>query len=136
MEIQRLSADQLMVGDWIYNNDSETIEKVNCILYEVIHTNCFDDVSLDDVSPIRITSEILEKNGFERRKEKKDEYREIEYFTWSDSNFCKIHFINGFGWFVYVKNFTEGKEFRGFCNAVHELQHALKICEIEKEIKL
>ena len=134
--------DELMIGDWIYNNDSETIEKVNCILCDVIHTNCSDDVSLDDVSPIRITSEILKMNGFKYHCIPTDGiHSKQEFYQYEDKEktvSVKMQLYDD--WKIYAQIFWGEYEFSnslsGHIKSVHELQHALRLCHIDKEIRL
>ena len=83
----------------------------------------------DTCLPIRITPEILVKNGFEQDK------RDKNYYKWN--------------WYVMEDNAsydTETGQLRIFkcgdltywhpISYVHELQNALRLCEVDKEIKL
>lgn len=80
-----------------------------------------------DLEPIPLTSEILEKNGFVGELSDCG----IDY----SSEVYKLRIIrrrNDEGWTIYANHFGLDKKDL----FVHELQHALRLCGIEKEIKL
>lgn len=80
-----------------------------------------------DLEPIPLTLEILEKNGFVRELSDCG----IDY----SSEVYKLRIIrrrNDEGWTIYANHFGLDKKDL----FVHELQHALRLCGIEKEIKL
>ena len=102
-------------------------------------------VWLDYLDPIPLTPEILEKNGFEKTQihgEKQDDIFQcfdgeiiIEVGIY-DPNFILIHYryetpdgINSGELSSIVK--VDGGKFY-----IHELQHALRLCGIDKEIEL
>lgn len=75
----------------------------------------FEDVNGEDINPIPLTPEILEKNGWFAL----DEYR-------YEGDIALVKGRNCFR----LKNTT-------ICiNSVHGLQHALRLCGINKEIEL
>lgn len=127
-----MNASELMIGDWVLltNNPARVISIARDEIY-------FEDrfgkgaCSFDKIRPIHLTAEILEKNRF-----KKDTGGEE---CWANSK----------GWFTpheYGKRDTIksweveicGKinSFDGIIKYIHELQHALCLCGIEKEIVL
>lgn len=77
----------------------------------------------DNIKPIQLTHEILEKNGFGGNKPKVklilEDTRELLYN-------------------IYEKELTiywnSQVVFRSPCAYAHQLQHALKLCGIDKEI--
>ncbi len=123
----------LMIGDWVQHG--EGVCKVVSIAGRGIF---FEDsisegvATFDMINPIPLTPEILEKNGFsgegynmgivgfsvEPIPDEKDGY---EVFIWTDM--C-LQIKHGF------------THFKKYIKYVHELQHALRICGIEKEITL
>ena len=82
---------------------------------------------IKEIEPIPLTKEILEKNGFieYRKKCYRIEFGEGIYinadFT-ADEPFCSIH--------------NRGYYATPVCKFVHQFQHALRLCGIEKEIIL
>ena len=123
-----MKANELMIGDWVYS--SFTLSKLPCkVTYLKLHESGYGSVETTNVigvkdiaslSPIPLTPEILEKNGFVK------ESRECHSKT---LQYCVL--IDGLWIDVSGENYFEGKlEF------VHQLQHALRLCGIEKEIVL
>ena len=90
------------------------------------------DYILDTITPIPLTLEILERNGFigdknvcktKVRDDSKDELWQCEY-AWYLKN-------------LRIKNRTNGSVVRLYnIIFVHQLQHALRLCNIDKEIEL
>ena len=95
-----------------------------CKKYEDGKTCLFIGVSRFCVKTVSITPEILEKNGFVHYEEDEDSFRD------KDCVFIKQN-LGGYG-VCLDKNRTVS----GLFNYVHELQHALKLCGIEKTIEL
>lgn len=111
-----MKATELMIGDWVidtYTNKPFRIEAVKEKMGE-------------GLEPIHLTPEILKKNGFEYYHKNfastdYDSPFKLEMVGWPDEN------GNGGLWLI---NGLFKIRF------VHELQHALRLCEIEKEIVL
>ena len=134
-----MKANELMIGDWVYNKHHK---KNICITPYDFFTHGHlpsgrqyfigdpETISGRDLEPIPLTPEILEKNGF-----KKDEKREeMYYWNWGIGNNCVsydketgiVRIFHVFGHLVFVLPLSY----------VHELQHALRLCGIDKEIVL
>ena len=105
-----MKANELMIGDWVYDTILKGNTKVETLSSSGIkgdfHENVCDENTFE---PIPLTPEILEKNGFSR---------------------------NGLDIALFDRK--GGDDFVGASNlqCVHELQHALRLCGIEKEIEL
>ena len=138
-----MKVTNLMNGDWV--NVFDTPKQIEGIRKfqngdEIVYYDGDNGVFIKNVTPIPITPEILEKNGFNDTSFEANlkfnyviftnEYQ-ISYYPKTNSfNICKKG-IDPF--------YTKDKLSRGFQNIVkyvHELQHALKICGIEKKIIL
>ena len=144
----------LMVGDWVYNKHHE--KNIRLTQYDFF-TNTHNDfgeqklvpfakpTSGRDLEPIPLSVEILKKNGFEKVQihgEKQDDIFQcfdgeiiIEVGIY-DPNFILIHYryetpdgINS-GELSSIVKVDGGKVY------LHELQHALRLCGIHKEIEL
>ena len=132
-----------MINDWVSINGSnylvKDIKKKGVIkLYENTklgeHEIDFNTDSLEEfIEPIPLTSEILEKNGYtphdgftEQAVDWRSEDNRIIMSDWEYDNH----------WYIHIDN----EDMDTICTAeityVHELQHALKLCRIEKEIVL
>lgn len=169
-----MKANELMIGDLFrVNRDrlcikKETIVQVRGIdaddklektgLVGAAHCrpldkNQFDGgIWVDYLSPIPITPEILEKNGFERREDLAESIQDALPFIWENKKTESVvvgwrdSYDNGFrdenaeAWGEYWEINVDGIEARYEKTAkqlyVHELQHAIRLCGIEKEIEL
>lgn len=130
-----MKANELMIGDLIKTNshswNDETLENKYCKV-EMVGQNYLRCSLIDNperqpygegtsFEPISLTPEILEKNGFS------DKYAEddLSYATDYCGDVIGVH-IFGKGGIMDEMYF----------NYVHELQHALRLCNIKKEIVL
>lgn len=132
-----MKANELMLWDWVYvphRGKASHYGKVTALLSSgAVETEINGSLALSSsVEPIPLTTEILEKNGFSAEgynmgvvgfhtdpiPDVKDGY---EVFIWKDM--C-LEIKHGF---THLKRYTF---------YVHELQHALRLCGIEKEIVL
>ena len=112
-----IHANDLMIGDWVEETNSG-VGIVWAISFDDEHvvtlisndiTQPFIHVSMKDINPIPLTPEILVKNGF-------------------STNGLDVSLFDRQG----------GDDFVGAANIqyVHELQHVLRLCGIDKKIVL
>lgn len=139
-----MKANELMIGDWVRCTDPKPfkVEQIDGVEWQVYGDDGFY-VDTADLQPIPLTAEILEKNGFE----------ELMSEGWeSAAKFGRIPeptgvWQYGFGQFDSVsyfpkRSFLSVKFMEGYTadianiKYVHELQHALRLCGVEKEIIL
>ena len=120
-----MKANKLMIGDWVKINDVDYpapaqvggITKKHGTFYA--HFPQWDLNVVDEkLEPIPLTKEILEKNGFFENWKYGWNYGDNSNITIDRDMFIHIFELD-------VK-----------LNCVHELQHALKLCGIKKEIEL
>ena len=143
-----MEAKDLMIGDRV----THFYDGRNCVVTELReHKIAVSFVDADykkkysellpemAFEPIPLTAEILEKNGFRR-----------ECGATSPTNHYDYYALNDDYYDVHIWEFSDGLwnmvfadcEFSGLPNTqmlfshVHELQHALRLCGIEKEILL
>ena len=135
-----MKTTDLMIGDWVIYNPNVFIEDE----YEPtkdsypIQIKSGEDIDLvieDCYCPIPITPKILEKNGFKKQDGKEWICHKYEN---DDKNKVSLYNIlwNMDEEYLEISSFTNATgDFNrfGVCY-VHELQHALKACGIEKEI--
>ena len=122
-----MEAEDLMIGDWVYNH-----RYWECPIVE-IHKNSAiviarhygeEEFLLSELRPIPLTTEILEKNGFVYDSEDKlfeDIYPRISML------YAQYRLVENGG-----INYGEMSEIK----YVHQLQHALRLCGIDKTIEL
>jgi hypothetical protein len=153
-----MKTEELMIDDFvnfhleIFSTDYEGIETVHDEVLEIGKVSALNSignvwvidsegeehqVTKDEIEPIPLTSELLEKNGFNRL----DQIASIEPYYWffSDKETeVKIKAFNTIfkGLLVECVNPVNNATTYKQCEFVHEFQHALRLCEIEKEIVL
>ena len=127
--MEKLNCKSLMIGDWVvYNGDVEYTDPIRVegmdIATDMLITSDREDVGFDGVEPIPLTTEILEKNGFVKEPDADGLHY---WFTLIDKHtkFSVFYARSVFQWLGPL-------DFK----YVHELQHALRLCGIKKEIVL
>lgn len=126
-----MKVEDLMVCDWIL--DGRVYAQVTSITCDgIIETTHNEFSNIELVEPIPLTPEILEKNGFKK-------FIAGQYILPMENKeiFVCITPMEGLPnangkWLVVIKNgYTDVKIPITY---IHELQHALKLCGIKKEI--
>ena len=133
-----MKSTDLMIGDWImYKSDAPENAfpiKVDCnIFYNELHK------WEDRFEAIQLTPEILEKNGLNKCDDM--EWCRVTHEVWEfGDNFYLYYdpYYNSFyiGTYIGDKNSSDFITDSIKIEYVHELQHALRLCGIEKEIIL
>ena len=121
-----MRAEELMIGDWVLDTRINIPVQVNPFMAEM---------EVPEWEPIPLTEEILEKNGFMQ-----DADYAFRFFS------PKVYKARDIGVDFTAKGFTfwygdnisivcgDGSRINRLPCFVHELQHALKLCGIDKEI--
>ena len=135
--LENVEAKDLMIGDWVLIDTYP--EKVKLIGETLIKVwNRDDSIDVDDVLPIPLTAEILEKNGFKVRNRYIWEQRD-------DSCCVKVSIapnieIDGEILDEHPPVLLEADDvlfsFNVIVEYVHDLQFAMRLCGVEKEIIL
>lgn len=125
-----MKANELMIGDWVRG----FVPDSNSTIYGIFNeqrvaiiaepSKAYIELSIDDIQPIPLTPKILRKNGFGNEMSKYLDGDEIEIELNLDD--WELEDEDGFLDCCYQKPITY----------VHELQHALRLCGIDKEIVL
>lgn len=130
-----IKAEELMLGDWVMSIHPAVPRPIKVTEIggnDIGYKNGILHISF--IEPIPITPEILEENGFELK---------ADGWLWSnegleDQNYIFIQFRKGCEGvrnceinFIHRAQFTFKQMY-----FVHELQHALKLCGINKNIEL
>ena len=119
-----MEAKELMIGDWVRNDLGETQQVVE-LREEGVMLYYNDIYPYDDVQPIPLTTEILEKNGLTLSL-CGNHFPEDKHYVLEIS-------VDG-GRIFWTIN---GHEYDIMClRFVHKLQHALRLCGITKEIQI
>lgn len=129
-----MKANELMIGDWVsyIGNGGREQRKVLEItslrqvqLWDGKNMSSWFLVGEKYIEPIPLTPEILEKNGFTRYGQV---YTNLQQWVGKFGDKRKS----------FVQDIRTGEWGMNdvWINYVHELQHVLKLCKIEKEIVL
>ena len=135
-----INVGDLMIGDWVKTNP--TCGKLACgiksnvaMVFEIGFSNSdgmyvsFASIKGryydDELKPIPLTKEIIEKNGFKKNQD-------YGYYIGQSNSGYYVYFNNNY---LFIQAGNDIIEF-AWCEYIHELQHALKLCGIEKTIKL
>jgi len=145
-----MKANELMIGDWVM--DGKNIAQITSITCDGIIETTFNESSyIEVIEPICLTLEILEKNGFYYGYTSSEEdlasntiaqlSEEDKGWVWDEGNGeIKVMFPNeSDGGMITIddQGFDRRMAFIFSENIyVHELQHAMRLCGIEKEIEL
>jgi hypothetical protein len=131
-----MKANELMIGDWVI--DGKNIAQIISITCDgIIETTFNKSSNIEVIEPIPLTPDILEKNGFTKSTpppgiharcyeldNKKDKYN----LTIADYNKYKRLLLD--------IDSEDSECFNIKYDCVHELQHALHLCKVKKEIIL
>ena len=131
-----MKANELMMGDWVVRTDVLDPHSVQVARLEIDNNHNlwvkddpeniginFKYIKFEDCHPIPLTPELLEKNGLANDPYgchfKEDEYMALEISVEEE----------GVYWTINYNEYSILK-----LKYVHQLQHALKLCGIDKEI--
>lgn len=132
----------LSVGDWVLNRKGFPT-KVQVITSEG-NMRCGEDAKpehsvhiwITDVSPIPITPEILEKNGWSTDGMyaflRIDEHLHLEYYY--HEHRLRKYYCGKDEWQNHAK--VNDITFAAHCYSIHQLQHAMRLAGVDKEINL
>lgn len=141
-----INIKELSIGNWVYNkHHSKAIQITPFDFFAHTHRDgeqyligSPNLVSGKDFEPIPISPEILEKNGFEKREFINEVNCKEEYWIYCDDYYSLV--ISEINDRLYkVEHHSEelinliGQLYISY---VHQLQNALTLCGINKEIEL
>ena len=124
----------LMVGDLLWNANG--VVEVDQILGDTIITTDGDEVEISELEPIKVTGELLEKNGFSFH----EEMGFMDHYMSEDARLVLYYdetFINSDNaWYIHIDN--DHMETIASCDFtyLHELQHMLKLCKYKLNWKV
>lgn len=147
METKKLTAKDLMIGDWVniykFTNEEQQIkdlypakvvsilqgdEKENYNIIECVYGTHIASRPADTCLPIPLTAEVLEKNGWTKPASGR---------VWSRNNvpsFVLEEIDDG----SFEVTTDTCSDWGGLCmiRYIHELQHVLRMCGVDNEITL
>jgi len=134
-----MKTTELQIFDWVKINHNQKKVKVKAVYENLIETTSVSPLMGDEVSPIPLTFEILEKNGFELNGELpfRKEFRlcinkdtEDERYLFVDFHHKRDFIILTYQSYTGHDNGTNGIVIN-HCG-VHQFQHALRICGLDE----
>lgn len=143
--MEKIKVEDLGVGDWVRvqmckcdYGDPDTLDaKVLSIVGNSVgvgydNSGIVISAFVDDLRPIPITTEVLEKNGLEQNSNCLDYRSIIGNIYCSISKGIKCWYVN-----IYdISNSPHTPIFKAHIIHIHELQRALRLAKVEKEIVL
>jgi len=137
-----MKKEELMIGDWVYNTHNRQNEQVAEIGSGLVMLEYNDLYEYDEIEPILLTSELLEKKGFERVPQPgcvtPYHWMLEKYEEETEGLLYRIKAYNTLfrGMYVSIDNHSDcetinfGKQIEHF----HELQHAFRLCNIDIDL--
>ncbi len=135
-----MQAKELMIGDWVNVAEFGIIDQVLNFTPDTAitgHGDTCGEYEYERLEPIPLTVDILTKNGFVLNKEMSNDEGDAYEFVESQDARAIVHDFESrhTHLFLFAVNFPMTIE-RLLVSHVHELQHALRLCGINKEIEL
>lgn len=133
-----LKISDLSVGDWVkVKDDTYKVMGITMLAeFDLCNSSVAYRETLDNIEPIPITAEILEKNGWSSdgmyATLRIDEHRHLEYYY--HEHRLRKYYCGVDEWQNHAK--VNNITFAVHCYSVHQLQHALRLAGVDKEINL
>ena len=157
-----LNISDLSVGDWVQDNYGDYIKVAGMwqghdfnYRVDLLRNGAIGTCLPCNIRPIPITAEVLEKNGIERKQYTIDidDVQEIEYdgyrhILYQDGVQYDIILVDSCGGYFDLEIESSHRDEDGdrilissnlsldYVEFVHQLQHALRLAGVEKEINL
>lgn len=137
-----LTISNLSVGDWVQDNCGDWVKVAG--IWQGCNFNYQVDIHRDgvigtiapcEIHPIPITAEILERNGLVRHERDADNPKSIVL----SNRFIVARTYTDVDWWrvlIYDEELPTRELFNGIIYSVRQLQHALRLAEVDKEINL
>lgn len=131
-----MKAEELMIGDWVYNTHNRQPEQV-CEIREHMVMLAYNDLyDYDEIEPIPLNDEILQKNGFRRVGERWGCGDELNSYYFGNGQDIDIHLpTNSDKYMLVIRDHVSPNpdyQLISRLKYVHKLQHALKEYKYEK----
>ena len=134
--MEKLDCKSLMIGDWVYNTHNRQPEQV-CEIREHMVMLAYNDLyDYDEIEPIPLNDEILQKNGFRRVGERWGCGDELNSYYFGNGQDIDIHLPTNSDKYMLVirDHVSPDPDYQLILRLkyVHKLQHALKEYKYEK----
>lgn len=125
-----MKISDIMIGDWVDVRNSA--DKNTPHIERITPAHLLRD---EPCLGIPITPEILEKNGFQKGGSCYILYDDKEDNDFEPVGGYEIRFYPGNN-FCSIQNIETEADISFYCEYIHQLQHAMRLCGITKEIKI
>ena len=137
-----INIKELSVGNWVENTNGNTgkvigiTEQGEVIMRYSENSTCYSEPRV--LEPVEITPEILEKNGFEKREFINEVNCKEEYWIYCNDYYSLVISEINDGLYKVEHHIEELINLieRLYISYVHQLQNALTLCGINKNIEL
>ena len=134
--IEQIKAEELMIGDWVMNTHNQKPEQVHEIRERMVMLDYNDLYDYDEIEPIPLNDEILQKNGFRRVGERWGCGDELNSYYFGNGQDIDIHLpTNSDKYMLVIRDHVSPNpdyQLISRLKYVHKLQHALKEYKYEK----
>ena len=134
--IEQIKAEELMIGDWVMNTHNQKPEQVREIRERMVMLDYNDLYDYDEIEPIPLNDEILQKNGFRRVGERWGCGDELNSYYFGNGQDIDIHLpTNSDKYMLVIRDHVSPDpdyQLISRLKHVHKLQHALKEYKYEK----
>ena len=138
-----MKSTELMLGDWVNVAEFGIIDQIMTFTPDTAitgHGDTCGEYEYERLEPIPLTADILTKNGIAERTENTTFRDNTRYYQLGDGDLCLEHWVSRNEWSLIVlyEGYTgaiESYMLRAL-KYVHELQHILRACGINKDIEL
>lgn len=134
-----LQKEQLSLGDWVMARKCcekpfqlTRINEDNKFFYGKMGNICVGPFLIEELESIPLTPEVLEKNGFIFTKNDNAESVWNGWWIYKGLELAAACPDKEGNWPCFINIYDSNIK----CEYVHQLQHALRLCGIEKEIEL
>ena len=127
-----LELKKLMIDDFVYSRKYNQVVRIWAVgpMYVQYYANCvLCQSSEEDIEPVKLTEEFLRKLGW--GDEEKDDGARTDYIDIDTEGVVEIRWDGGFWWTANCAEFWVME-----LKYVHQLQQALRLKGIDKEIQL
>ena len=137
-----MKANELMIGDWVYNTHNKKAERVAEIRENGVMLDYNDIYPYDEIEPIPIGADLLTSNGFKTHDATVYPIKgvlaikPVECIYKDDWGYILLRAVGNEWNFLQVWYEKSAPTNCLMVAYVHELQHALKHCKVEKPIEL
>ena len=133
--MSNIKIQDLSVGDWVLN-EGDKYKVMGITMFgelDLWNSSCAFRTNMENVEPIPITPEMLEKNGLRKLTDKNNTHR----IVYCSDEISLTSYQGNERWSVVIYSENGLIELvRCKVSYIHQLQHAFRLAGVKEEIKL